>query len=172
MNPLAKVAADTEELRALDPAVAVVRTLTRPVSEGTAAAVLGGAWLGHPAHPLLVTGPIGLLGAAGVLDAVGGEEGQRPAEWLLGFGLLALAPSVATGMSDWSRAGQRAQRVGLVHAVVNLAGGTIAWQSYRARRRGELARGRRLLRVALAAIGVGGYLGGHLTYVLGVRVAD
>lgn len=172
MNPLARLAATVEEARPLDPAVEALRNVSRPLGEGVAADALGGEWLGHPVHPLLIVAPIGFLGAAEVLDTVGGLEGERPAEWLLGVGLLTMAPTVATGLSDWSRAGTRAQRVGLVHALVNITGGLLAWQSYRARRRGQQREGRRLLRVAMVLIGLGGYLGGHLTYVLGVRVGD
>lgn len=172
MNPLAEAAATLEELRVLDPAVEALRAVASPLSGTTAAKALGGEWLGHPVHPLLITGPIGFLAAAAVLDTIGGVEGERPAEWLLGVGLLTMAPTVATGLSDWYRSGRRAQRVGVVHALANVTGGLLAWQSYRARRRGELRRGRRLLRLAMVCIGVGGFLGGHLTYVLGVRVGD
>ncbi|CAN5257402.1 MAG: DUF2231 domain-containing protein [Euzebyales bacterium] len=171
MNPLMRAAQRLETLDLLDPAIDPVRRVVQPLmGGGNAGDVLGGGWFGHPVHPLLIVVPIGFLSAAATLDAVGGRDGERPAEWLLGVGLLGMAPTVATGLSDWSRADRPAQRVGAVHALANVLGGLLAWRSYQTRRRGDAPRARRLLRLGLAAIGVGGYLGGHLTYALGVRV--
>lgn len=133
--------------------------------------VLSGAWLGHQLHPLLTDVVIGTWLSASVLDAVGGRPGQVPARRLVGAGLLAAVPTTASGLHDWLDQGLRIRRVGEVHAVANAVAVVLQVASWMARRRGAQVRGAWLSAGALAATGVGGYLGGHLTYVLGAGVA-
>ena len=52
-----------------------------------------------------------------VLDLLPGNE--RAAQLLVGTGLLAAAPTVATGEADWSRLHEQQMRVGVVHAAMN-----------------------------------------------------
>lgn len=152
-----------EEAAALDRPVAalepVVRTLFATGSHGS---VLRGDWLGHALHPLLTDVVIGTWTSATLLDLVGGRDSAAAAQRLIGTGLLAAGPTAWTGWAEWSAAGARDKRVGLVHAVTNgLAIGTYA-ASWIARQRGRHGSGVRLALAGAAVSGVGAYLGGHL----------
>src|SRR5450759_2714930 len=92
---------------------------------GTRASVLRGDWLGHAVHPLLTDVVIGTWTSATLLDLFGGRDSSAAAQRLIGTGLLAAGPTAWTGWAEWSAAGSRDKRVGLVHAVTNgLAIGT------------------------------------------------
>lgn len=126
-----------------------------------------GTFLGHPLHPLLVAVPIGSWTAAGVFDLVGDRKG---AQRLVALGILSALPTMATGGSDWAYTDGAEQRVGLVHATSNsltLSAYAISWWE---RRRGHQGRGVAWSMVGAATMGVGGWLGGHLAYALGVGV--
>jgi uncharacterized membrane protein YfcA len=100
-----------------------------------------------------------------VLDLVGGRDAASSAQRLVGTGLLAVGPTAWTGWAEWSDAGPREKRVGLVHAVTNaVAIGTYA-ASWMARRRGRHDTGARLALAGMAVSGAGAYLGGHLATV-------
>ena len=88
-------------------------------------------------------------------------------------GLLAAGATVATGWSDWADAEQgdaAVRRSGLVHAAANATATALMTGSYFARRRGARGRGRMLSVAGSAALGAGGWLGGHLSYTLGAGV--
>lgn len=126
-----------------------------------------GTFLGHPLHPLLVTVPIGSWTAAGVFDLVGDREGARR---LIAIGILGALPTMATGGSDWAYTNGAEQRVGLVHATSNsltLGAYALSWWE---RGRGHQGRGIAWSVVGATTMGVGGWLGGHLAYALGVGV--
>ena len=126
------------------------------------ASVLRGEWLGHAVHPLLTDFTLGTWTSAVLIDLIGGSNSSVAAQRLIGAGLLAAGPTAWTGWSEWSTAGSRDKRVGLVHAVSNgLAIGIYA-ASWRARRRGRHGSGVRLALAGAAVSGVGAYLGGHL----------
>ena len=101
--------------------------------------------------------------SATVLDLFGGADSSPSARTLIGTGLLAVGPTAWTGWAEWSAAGPRDKRVGLVHAVTNGAAIGFYAGSWLARRRGRHGSGVRLALAGLAATGVGAYLGGHLT---------
>ncbi len=153
-----------EETAALDgPVEALTPAIRALFGTGTWASVLRGEWLGHAVHPLLTDVAIGTWTSATVLDLVGGRDSSAAAQRLVATGLLAAGPTAWTGWAEWSAAGPREKRVGLVHAVTNgVAIGTYA-ASWRARRRGEHGTGVRLALAGAAVAGVGAYLGGHLT---------
>ncbi len=152
-----------ENAAALDAPVRAIEPAIRSAfGTGRRAAVLRGDWLGHAVHPLLTDLVIGSWTSATVLDLLGGTESTIPAQRLLGVGLLAAGPTAWTGWAEWSAAGERDKRVGLVHAVTNgLAVGIYA-ASWVARRRGRHSSGARLALAGAAVSGVGAYLGGHL----------
>jgi hypothetical protein len=127
------------------------------------AAALRGMWLGHAVHPLLTDLPLGAWTSATVLDMVGGRGSRPAAQRLLGFGILAAVPTALTGLAEWGTIGQREQRVGAVHAASNNVALTLYTASWLARRRDRHGRGVLLAMAASVALGVGGYLGGHLT---------
>src|SRR3954452_10885799 len=149
---------------------AKVRDLTgpKPIKEA-----LSGTWLGHPVHPMLIAVPIGSWVSAVLLDWLGGEDAETSADLLVGAGLAAAIPTVATGYNDWADsepANDAVRRVGLVHAACNATPATMFVASLAARARGSRTRGKLLGLAGLAALGAGGYLGGHLTYAEGVGV--
>ena len=138
---------------------------------------------GHPVHPALVAVPIGAWIASFVFD-IGSRLVRDPgflaqgSRWLTAIGVLGAVAAALVGFLDLLAipTGTRVFRIGLVHMSINLAvtvafvvgflirggtgGGPVGW--------GPLV----LSAVALAALGVSGYLGGELAYRYGVRVAD
>lgn len=129
---------------------------------GTRGAVLRGEWLGHAVHPLLTDLVLGTWTSATVLDLFGGPDSSAAARQLVGTGLLAAGPTAWTGWAEWSAAGQREKRVGLVHAVTNGVAILTYLASWNARRRGRHGAGAKLALAGATVSGVGAYLGGHL----------
>jgi nitrite reductase/ring-hydroxylating ferredoxin subunit/uncharacterized membrane protein len=168
-----KMTGRIEDAKKLDPVVAAVNGLVDKVlPRGPVKKALNGVWLGHPIHPLLVAGPIGLYSSAILLDLTGGDASRRAAQRLVGAGVLSVAPTAAAGLADWSSLGefQRPRRVGLVHAGSNVVSTVFFTSSWVARRTGNDVAGRRLALAGALALSVGGYLGGHLSYAEGVGV--
>lgn len=129
--------------------------------------VVSGTFLGHPVHPLLVAVPIGSWSAAILFDLVGDRKG---AQRLIGLGLISAVPTMAAGGSDWAYTTGAEQRVGLVHAAANSVTVTAYGLSWWERRRGHWLRGVGWSVLAATSLTVGGWLGGHLSYALGVGV--
>jgi nitrite reductase/ring-hydroxylating ferredoxin subunit/uncharacterized membrane protein len=126
-----------------------------------------GTPIGHPAHPLLVTIPLGSWSSSMIFDLTGDEEA---ADALIGIGLLAAAPAAFTGLNDWRHTSGGERRVGLVHAILNNLTIVTYGLSFLARRTG-----RRKAGIVLSILGAGamtgsGWLGGHLSYAMGVGV--
>lgn len=160
-----------EETAALDQVSHPIAGLAgRATSPDGVKNALSGTWLGHQLHPMLTDLPIGAWTMAAALDWTAGRSGAPAARRLVGLGVLAALPAVATGASDWSETYGAEQRVGVVHALSNLTATALQSASYLVRRRG-----RRLTGVALSTAGLGivmgaGYLGGHLSLNRGVGV--
>ena len=132
--------------------------------------VLAGTWLGHPLHPLLTDVTIGAWTGAVVVDLLGGRRGQKAADKLVLLGVLSVAPTVVTGLTDWSTIDSRSQRVGVVHAAGNGVANVLFGLSYIARKRGRRMRGRALALLGLGVAAGAGYLGGDLSYRRGAGV--
>lgn len=128
---------------------------------------LSGSWLGHPLHPALVAGPIGFFSGTTVLDLLGQSKVARK---LLGAGLVAVGPTALTGLSDWLDTSGPERRVGTAHMSLNLVALGFYAASYRSRRAGHDAAGVVLAAAGAAILGGAGWLGGHLSYGLGVGV--
>ena len=149
-------------------AVAGAALRSRAVADG-----LRGTWLGHALHPLVTDFPLGAWASASFLDLFGGRDARPAARRLVGFGLLATLPTVASGLAEWQAvSGRGSRRVGVVHAAVNSAATVLYGCSWVARRRGRHGRA-----VALGVGGgvvatVGGYFGGHLALVRKLGAAD
>lgn len=151
----------------LDRPAAGVSRVTGALRLTPVADALSGRVAGHPLHPVLVTVPIGTLVGAAALSFVRTSWAAPAARWLTGMGVLSVAPTALTGWSDWNDTEGAERRVGLVHAGVNLlAVGTAsaAWLA-----RSDPSR-RTWLTATVGVLGVGGWLGGHLAYALGVGV--
>ncbi|MBL7498433.1 Rieske (2Fe-2S) protein [Frankia nepalensis] len=130
--------------------------------------LLSGRPLGHPLHPAAVIVPAGTLLSATLLDVTGGPGTRPAARRLIGVGLLSAAPAAAAGWADWLDTEGAERRVGIVHATANLVGVMSYAASWWQRRRGGSGLAAGL--AGATALGVGGWLGGHLAYALGVGV--
>ncbi|MEJ7691168.1 MAG: Rieske (2Fe-2S) protein [Nocardioidaceae bacterium] len=146
------------------------RVISRLVQPTTVRNLLSGTWLGHAVHPVLTDLPIGAWSMATLLDLAGGEDAQPAADLLVGVGVLTAVPTAATGLHDWSDTMGAESRVGVVHAGANVAALGLYAGSLVARRAGHRRRGTWLGLAGLAALTVGGYLGGHLAYANAVNV--
>lgn len=146
----------------LDPVLGPLRRAVYALPLGDARDALHGRWVGHPVHPLMVQVPIGSWLSAAVLDLLPGQ--RRGADTLVGLGLVAAAPAALAGWVDWADLRKPQMRVGLVHAATNITAVGLYAASLSARLRGRRARGRLLGLAGLTAVGVGGALGGHLSY--------
>src|SRR5947209_9922620 len=98
---------------------------------------LHGAWLGHALHPVLTDFPIGAWTMAAFFDAISGAG--RPyaapaADLCVAVGVATAVPTAITGLNDWSELYGRPARVGVAHALCNVAGTTLDAGSLIARR--------------------------------------
>ncbi len=163
-----------EGASALDPAAGVVDRVASVIPAGRVKDTLSGVALGHPAHPMLVTVPIGAVTSAVVLDALGDD--QRAARRLVGLGLLSAVPAALSGLSDWSDTRGAERRVGIAHLALNTVGLSLLGASWWVRRpadaggAGHRGVGPVLSVAGLALLGGSGWLGGHLSYAMGVGV--
>ena len=159
----------TERADGLDDLVEPIRDIARRcVTPQSFRRLLSGTDLGHPAHPMLVQLPIGLWTSAWVLDLTGLSR-TKAARDLVGLGVLTALPAVASGLSDWIDTDEAEARVGLVHATAN-ATAVICYSLSWWRRRGGRHSGLLWSMLGATIATVGGYLGGHLAYSLGVGV--
>jgi nitrite reductase/ring-hydroxylating ferredoxin subunit/uncharacterized membrane protein len=139
------------------------------VPKGPVKDALSGTPLGHALHPLLTDVVIGSFISANVLDVLGADGDG--AERLIGVGIAAYLPTAAAGVNDWADteiADAAVRRVGLVHAAGNAVALSLYTASLAARRRGATGRGKLLAAAGAGVLGLGGYLGAHMTYALGV----
>jgi len=153
-----------EEATTLDPAVHALEPSVRSwFSTGVRGRVLRGEWLGHAVHPLLTDVALGTWTSASLLDLLGGPDMSAAAQRLIGTGVLVAGPTAWTGWAEWSAAGPRGKRVGLVHAATNGGAISLYAASWYARRRGRRGTGTRLALAGATLSAFGAYLGGHLT---------
>jgi uncharacterized membrane protein len=162
-----------EQNTALDKVGQVLQRVARPLSTPEARKVLGGAWLGHAAHPLFTDLPLGCWLGSGLLDLFGGKGSRKASQRLVAAGLVFAVPTVATGVSDWNTiSNDRDRRVGVAHAALNTAVLGAYFMSWRQRRRQHHFRG---VMYGLAGGGLAwasGYLGGHLSFRRGIGVGE
>jgi nitrite reductase/ring-hydroxylating ferredoxin subunit/uncharacterized membrane protein len=162
-----------ETSEALDPVVDGALGAGRRLTGSSDAVknLLSGTWLGHRLHPLMTDAVIGPWLSAWLLDLAGGRGSEKAADRLVAVGVAAYLPTAMAGMSDWSESTERSQhRSGLVHAAANTVGLGFQIASLVARARGNRRAAKVHSTVAMAAVGAGGWLGGHLSYALGVGV--
>jgi len=138
---------------------------------------------GHPFHPAVVTVPIGAWTASVVFDVVAAisddqEAFAEGAYWLIGIGIVGAVVAAMFGLLDLLTIPRATQafKVALTHMALNLLAVVLFAVSFAVRTaRGfeeSDAAGFALSLVALAVVGVSGWLGGELAYRYGVRVAD
>lgn len=139
---------------------------------------------GHPFHPILVTIPIGAWVMSLVFDLAATWAGEpevfvKGAFWLIGAGIVGALLAAAFGLMDLLAIPRRtpAFRTGLIHLALNLTTVVLFAISFLLRRdhldEADATVAAVVLSViALAILGVSGWLGGKLSYHYGVRVAD
>jgi uncharacterized membrane protein len=173
-SPLVVATEQLERWGALDTVVDAIQPIVRErVGEGPVRDVLSGRWLGHALHPLLTDVPIGVWMSSLILDLAGGTSAEKAADLLVAVGVAAVAPTALSGWSDWSETKTIEQRrVGIVHAATNIAATTMFANSLRLRRKGRRGSGKLLSLAAAGMLGVGGYLGGHLSYGQGAGLGQ
>jgi nitrite reductase/ring-hydroxylating ferredoxin subunit/uncharacterized membrane protein len=150
--------------RVADPLSAAVRDT---LGAGPVKDALSG---GHALHPLLTDVTIGAWISSLMLDVAGGRESRGAADRLIAIGILAALPTAATGAADWGDTQPKERRVGIVHAFSNVAGLALFSGSLLARCRGRRSLGLATSLAGTGVLGLGGYLGGHLTYARGLGV--
>ena len=174
MEPLGRetVAERIERLEVLDPVAEQLQKGVRSVVPQDSALkdVLSGTWLGHPVHPPLTDVVVGAWTSALLLDLAGGKRGEQAADRLVGAGILAAVPTAAAGLSDWAELRGGTRRVGIVHASGNVTALLLHTLSWRARKRGQRARGLALSALGYGAASFSAWLGGHLSFGRGVGV--
>jgi uncharacterized membrane protein len=172
MTPLEPIVRAVENAGFLDSvAKPAGRTVRKLLSGGTFKDALSGTWLGHAVHPMLTDVVIGSFTSATLLDLLGGEELGAASERLIAVGIAAYGPTALTGANDWADAepaDDAVRRAGLVHAGSNAMALGLYTASLVARRRGARRRGVLLAGIGWSVLGVGGYLGGHLTLSRGI----
>lgn len=138
---------------------------------------------GHPFHPILVTIPIGTWVASIVFDIIG-FFAEDPTPYVVGarvlilIGILGALAAAAVGFLDYSQLarGTAARKTATVHMALNLGVTALFIVNLLVRWSADddevSVVGFVLSIVAIAALGVSGWLGGKLAYHYGVRVAD
>ena len=168
LTPLAPAIEAIEGAEALDaPAKALGKWVRGAVGDEPLKDVLSGTWLGHAVHPVLTDVVIGAFLSSTLLDFLGGDDGERARRRLVAAGIAAAAPTVLTGANDWADsepADDGVRRAGLVHALSNVTAVTLYASSLATGGRGAWA----LRTCGAAALMLGGYLGGHLSFTKGV----
>lgn len=131
---------------------------------------LYGTWLGHPLHPAIVTLPIGFWTSTLVFDITGHEEA---ADLCVGLGLLGAVGAAATGAAQWQDSGIEAapHRLGALHAMLNIGATALYAVSWGMRKRGDRTAGVVLATTGLAIANASAWIGGDLSYVLGIGVS-
>jgi uncharacterized membrane protein len=131
---------------------------------------LSGDFLGHPLHPILTDVPVGGWIGSTLIDVVGPQNWRGASRVLTGLGLVAALPAVASGLVELKLAQGRARRVIAVHAAANAAAMLCYSASFVAKGSSRRRAGLWCSLLGAGFLGAGGYLGGHLTYVLGLGV--
>lgn len=136
--------------------------------------------VGHPAHPIMIVFPLGLLATSAIFDVVylltDNSTFALVSYWMIVSGILGGLAAAAPGWIDWFAipGGTRAKRVGLVHGLGNVAVLVLFAGSWLLRRSvpgyepSTLAL--ILSFVAFGLAGFTGWLGGELVDRLGVGV--
>jgi uncharacterized membrane protein len=132
----------------------------------------------HPIHPMLVTIPIGLWVFSLICDFV--YVGTDDARWAvtayftLGGGIVGALVAAVPGLLDLlGLRDPRALRIGTYHLAMNLAIVAVqAWSFWLRMEDGgyPTVLARAISIVAVVALVISGWLGGHLVHVLGVTL--
>jgi uncharacterized membrane protein len=137
---------------------------------------------GHPLHPPLTDATIGMFVLASGLCAIGalgwlGDAAGKGAWLALIGGLLAAAPTATTGFADWLTLewGSPVWRTATLHLSAMVTAvclfGVAAWLQWDGYEDGSVTTGGLVFAlVGLGALTAGGWLGGAIVFVHGMRV--
>jgi len=139
---------------------------------------------GHPIHPPLTDATIGIYTfatIAGFVEVVGITQRNGAIGWWLGlvFGLIATVPTALTGLADWLTISRRSELwwtatfhlCAMVTATVFF--GLAAIFGHGAYTHGNVSAGAYALTVVgFGFLTLGGWLGGAVVYVHGMRVLN
>ena len=171
MKNLQQTVRRLERLEALDKvAKPLAEAVGRAVQPRVVRNLLSGTDLGEPLHPVLTDLPIGAWVMSALLDTAGGPAAEGAADLLVTAGVVAAVPTAAAGLNDWSDTAGPETRVGLVHATLNTTALSLYLASAVARARGRRRGGKALGLAGLAVLMGGAYLGGHMSFGMGVDV--
>lgn len=150
-------------------ASAVSKILTKPGGSPTKLGdFLNGVWLGHPLHPLLTDTPIGAWTIALAFDGfetiTGRTEFSAGADAAVGAGLLGAVAAAVTGAAQWQYTIGRQQRLGLGHALLNVAALGFFGTSLLCRLNGKRDVGKMTALLGYGFVLASGYIGGELAY--------
>ncbi len=135
--------------------------------------------LGHPAHPMLIVFPLGLLVMSCVFDALDlvnpRDEWATVSYWMLVTGLAGGVVAAVPGWIDWSAipSGTRAKSIGLYHGLGNVVMLGVFGASWFLRRENYTQPPALAQYLSFGAIALGtvtAWLGGELVDRLGVGV--
>jgi nitrite reductase/ring-hydroxylating ferredoxin subunit/uncharacterized membrane protein len=141
--------------------------------------VLNGTPFRHRMHPAVIIVPLGAWTMAVLFDLLdtmsSGAERQayrKAADASIAVGIVGALPAAKTGVADWVDLYDHRRRVGMAHALLNVAALTCFSGSLALRRMNGSARGagQVLSGAGYGLVTLGGMLGGELVYTLGVNV--
>ncbi len=134
----------------------------------------GNEWLGHPAHAIIITIPVGAWSVSAWYDLRScfsdDPRFDAAADASLRVGIIGALLAVATGASQYLDTRGSVRRETSLHAVLNNAALGLYVGSWAARRRERRRLGRVLAAVGHSVVGVSGFLGGDIAYRHGVGV--
>ena len=157
----------------LEPASDTVQKAVASVLTGSPAKrrvddILNGVWLGHPLHPVMTDIPLGAWTVALGLDAFESFTGQRQfspgADAAVVIGIVGAIGSAATGLSQWQYTDAQPRRVGMAHALLNVAGLGFYIASAALRASGRRSASKLTSLVGYGIVVASSYLGGDLAY--------
>jgi uncharacterized membrane protein len=139
---------------------------------------------GHPLHPPLTDAAIGAYTAAtamGLASILGVAEDSAAHGWWLALvlGLIFTVPTASTGFADWLTisTGTPLKRTATSHALANVTAAVLfliaVLLGHKGYQHSAVETGPYVLTLlGFAALTVGGWLGGAITYVHGMRVLN
>ena len=159
----------------LDDAASAIKAAIAPVAGDAAPPsvrdALLGSWLGHPLHPIIVTLPLGAWTLTSLFDLLGEE---RAADLCLRVGVVGAVSAALSGLAQWNEVTdrERPRRIGVMHSSLNTVATGLYVGSWVLRARGQRHAGVVTAVAGLAVTSLSGWLGGHLSYTLGVGVEE
>jgi len=134
----------------------------------------GDTWLGHPAHPVAVTVPVGAWVLSSWYDLkstrTGDPRDDYAADGALRVGIAGAVLAGVTGIAQFLNTRDQTRRETAVHAALNNGALTLYLLSLGLRRTGRRRLARTVSATALGIVAASGYLGGDLSYRHGVGV--